>query len=202
MAQWTRIEKFVNQTRQYITCEKSECLHPVEPGLTAGRQVDEIWARLDIYKLAIDLNIRFFALFNLYCIVSTFLMHLYRQTLLQGCFIECGILRILMILYWSLLYSTTVLYDRPIYVGIYVRTKIHLHINCQYFSFLALPCPLLGDPNNGMINCSLGDDGVLSYGDTCSFMCDIGYELTGSGTRTCHSNGSWSGSVATCSRSE
>ena len=38
---------------------------------------------------------------------------------------------------------------------------------------------------NGIINCSLGDDGVLSYEDTCSFTCNTGYELTGSDIRTC-----------------
>ena len=37
-------------------------------------------------------------------------------------------------------------------------------------------------------------------GDTCSFTCDTGYELTGSDTRTCQSNGNWSGSNVTCVR--
>ena len=35
-------------------------------------------------------------------------------------------------------------------------------------------------------------------GDTCSFTCNTGYELTGSDTRTCQSDGSWSGSNVTC----
>ena len=69
-------------------------------------------------------------------------------------------------------------------------------IKCFY---LLVTCPPLSDPSNGMINCSLGDD---TYGDTCSFTCDTGYELTGSDTRTCQSDGSWSGSVAMCSRGE
>ena len=64
---------------------------------------------------------------------------------------------------------------------------------------LLVLCPSLTDPSNGVINCSLGDDGVSSYEDTCSFTCNTGYELTGSDTRTCQSNGSWSGSDATCS---
>ena len=51
---------------------------------------------------------------------------------------------------------------------------------------------------NGTINCSLGDDGVPSYEDTCSFTCDTGYELTGNDTRTCQSNGIWSGSDPVC----
>ena len=51
-----------------------------------------------------------------------------------------------------------------------------------------------------MINCSLGDDGVPSYEDTCNFTCNTGYELTGSDTRTCQSNGNWSGSDDVCRR--
>ena len=59
-------------------------------------------------------------------------------------------------------------------------------------------CSLLTNPNNGVINCSLGDDRVPSYEDTCSFTCNTGYELTGSNTRTCQSDGNWSGSDAEC----
>ncbi|XP_065899217.1 uncharacterized protein [Dysidea avara] len=63
-----------------------------------------------------------------------------------------------------------------------------------------VPCPLLTDPNSGTITCSLGDDGVPSYEDTCSVTCDTGYELIGSDTRTCQSNGGWSGIETMCSR--
>ena len=51
-----------------------------------------------------------------------------------------------------------------------------------------------------MINCSLGDDGVPSYEDTCSFTCNTGYELTGSDTRTCQIDGNWSGGDSVCTR--
>jgi len=61
-------------------------------------------------------------------------------------------------------------------------------------------CPTLTDPDNGIINCSLGDDGVPSYEDTCSLTCNTstGYELTGNLRRTCQSDGSWSGSPVFC----
>ena len=68
--------------------------------------------------------------------------------------------------------------------------------------FLLVSCPSLSDPSNGLINCSLGDDGVPSYEDTCSFTCNTGYELTGSESRTCQSDGSWSGSTAMCNKGE
>jgi len=61
-----------------------------------------------------------------------------------------------------------------------------------------VPCSSLTDLNNGMIICSLGDDGVHSYEDTCSCTCNTGYELTGSDTRTCQSDGSWSGVNTNC----
>ena len=57
MAKWKDlqwIEKFVNRTQLYATCEKSRGLHLLEAGPTvgwlAGRLADEIWARLEILK--------------------------------------------------------------------------------------------------------------------------------------------------------
>ena len=66
-------------------------------------------------------------------------------------------------------------------------------------NYLIVSCSSLTDPNNGIISCSLGDDGVPSYEDTCSFTCNTDYDLTGSDTRTCQSDGNWSGSDAMCS---
>ena len=60
--QW--IEKFINRMRLYASCEKSGGLHLAEPGLTAGWLADEIWARVEILKLAVDRNIRFSTLFS------------------------------------------------------------------------------------------------------------------------------------------
>ena len=51
-----------------------------------------------------------------------------------------------------------------------------------------------------MISCSLGGDGVPDPGDTCNFTCNTGYDLTGSRTRTCQSDGTWSGSDNMCAR--
>ena len=73
--------------------------------------------------------------------------------------------------------------------------------NDNVLNFL-VSCLALVNPSNGLVSCSLGDDRVPSFEDTCSFTCDTGYELTGSNTRTCQSDGSWSGSTAMCNRSE
>ena len=70
----------------------------------------------------------------------------------------------------------------------------------MYMYVRAVQCTELTDPTNGMITCSLINSPSFSYEDNCSFTCNTGYELTGSDTRTCQSNGSWSGSGTVCSR--
>jgi len=52
-----------------------------------------------------------------------------------------------------------------------------------------------------MIDCSLGGDGVPTRGDSCTFSCNDGFELSGSQTRRCrirNNRGRWTGSQATC----
>ena len=62
-----------------------------------------------------------------------------------------------------------------------------------------IQCSVLSTPVNGeIVSCSSGRVGVGYEGDTCSFTCNTGYELTGSDTRTCQSDGSWSGNDTTC----
>ena len=63
-------------------------------------------------------------------------------------------------------------------------------------------CIPLADIKDGAMFCSLGADKVSSYEDTCSFTCNTGYELTGSDTRTCQKDGSWSGTQTMCRKSE
>ena len=63
-------------------------------------------------------------------------------------------------------------------------------------------CDNLLTPANGSVSCTSGRVGVGYTGDTCSFTCNTGYELTGSDTRTCQSGGSWSGSDNNCIRSK
>ena len=65
-----------------------------------------------------------------------------------------------------------------------------------------MSCPSLTNPNNGTITCSLEDDGIPSYEDTCRFTCNTGYDLTGSNPRNCQSDGSWRGAKINCRRGE
>ena len=64
--------------------------------------------------------------------------------------------------------------------------------------FLLVTCLTPNAPTNGTINCSSGDDGVLSYEDTCTITCNNGYHLLGNKMRTCQSDGTLNGSIAMC----
>ena len=60
-------------------------------------------------------------------------------------------------------------------------------------------CNQLSEPANGRVElCSSGRAGVGFEGGTCSYTCNTGYVLIGGDTRTCQSNGSWSGSDIAC----
>ena len=61
-------------------------------------------------------------------------------------------------------------------------------------SFTAQPCPSLIMPQNGIISC----DGEQVTGTTCIFVCDVGYMLVGSVSRTCLPNNTWSGETTRC----
>ena len=68
-------------------------------------------------------------------------------------------------------------------------------------SLIDVQCDNLSTPANGeIISCSSGRVGVSYDRDTCSFTCNTGYELTGSDTRTCQSDGSWNGIDTMCTR--
>ena len=72
-------------------------------------------------------------------------------------------------------------------------------ITCSLLYFIV--CPALTAPDNGMIVCTLGDDGIPTNRDTCTVTCNDGFELRGDATRTCRTrrnSGSWSGRAAIC----
>ena len=65
-----------------------------------------------------------------------------------------------------------------------------------------VPCSMPNNPMNGMVTCDEGDDGILSYQDTCTTSCNTGFMVDGDATRTCQSNMMFDGTEATCSRSK
>ena len=74
-------------------------------------------------------------------------------------------------------------------------------IKFQVTTYVDIQCDNLLAPANGEItSCSSGRVGVGYEGDTCSFTCNTGYELTGNGTKICRSDGSWSSSDDTYAR--
>ena len=68
MAQWTnrlRNSIFVNPPPLPLLCEISAALYLAQPGLTAGRQADEIQVNFEIFKLGcIGQNTQLVASFN------------------------------------------------------------------------------------------------------------------------------------------
>ncbi|XP_066294198.1 P-selectin-like isoform X3 [Branchiostoma lanceolatum] len=62
---------------------------------------------------------------------------------------------------------------------------------------IGVQCPTLAGPTNGGMSCNRGHS--FRYPETCSFSCNSGYRLTsGSISRTCGADGTWSGSAAGC----
>ena len=74
------------------------------------------------------------------------------------------------------------------------------YVKPQNYVYADIRCDDLSIPANRKTSCSSGRVGIGYEGDTCSFTCNTGYELTGSDTRTCQSNGSWSGTDNICIR--
>ena len=55
-------------------------------------------------------------------------------------------------------------------------------------------CSALTEPANGQISYTAG----ATFGQTAIYSCNVGYNLVGNSTRTCHATGVWSGSEPTC----
>ena len=62
----------------------------------------------------------------------------------------------------------------------------------MYISTALVECPDLMDPDNGRV------DYETQVGSSATYTCNTGYQLIGTSTRTCQSDGTWSGSDPTC----
>ncbi len=61
-------------------------------------------------------------------------------------------------------------------------------------------CPDLTVPANGMISYNMGTTSLRPVNTVATFTCVTGYTLTGGSTRTCGSDGEWSGLAPVCRR--
>ena len=59
-----------------------------------------------------------------------------------------------------------------------------------------MDCGALANPANGQVSHTAG----TTFGQTATYTCNMGYNLTGESTRTCQDTGLWSGSAPTCQR--
>ena len=63
-------------------------------------------------------------------------------------------------------------------------------------------CSDLTVPDNGMISYNMGTASLRTMGTVATHTCNPGYTLNGGSTRTCWSDGMWSGSAPTCQRKD
>ena len=65
---------------------------------------------------------------------------------------------------------------------------------------LPTTCPDLIAQTNGMIGYNMGTAGLRPVATVATYTCDTGYTLNGGTTRTCGSDGVWSGFAPSCQR--
>jgi len=71
-------------------------------------------------------------------------------------------------------------------------------INTSYYNFLLVSCPPLDAPDNGQVECTMGDKGA-NHGDSCNLTCNTGYRPQGVETSICQNDG-WSSTDFVCSQ--
>lgn len=62
-----------------------------------------------------------------------------------------------------------------------------MHSNCEVVYFTVITCSPLSTISNGNTGC----DDEANYGSQCTFTCNVGYELKGSESAVCDSQGWW-----------
>ncbi|KAL9960408.1 hypothetical protein ACROYT_G033860 [Oculina patagonica] len=101
-------------------------------------------------------------------------------------------------LYWSdwndqsiYEYNMTTSINEGLVHGIGTPMEVHIYDQSKVFSVNR--CAQLSAPVHGNL-----DPCPTLPGQTCQFFCDRGYNLTGSTTRTCNSDGTWTGTQPQC----
>ena len=78
----------------------------------------------------------------------------------------------------------------------YIALKPVLGVISSHSSFAVISCPTPGvivSPDNGRVSV-----GGVTIGSVATYSCDDGFTLMGTATRTCTSDGTWSGDNPTC----
>ena len=70
--------------------------------------------------------------------------------------------------------------------------SMDLNLTSSLHTAEEVTCPDLPPPNNGQV------EFTTNIGDTATYTCDEGYELSGEVTRLCLPDGVWNGSEPTC----
>ena len=82
------------------------------------------------------------------------------------------------------------------------RVKVSFLTLSQFFPIMSIEINCFNhetNPTNGMINYNnVGTVSMRPVGTVATYTCDTGYTLNGNTTRTCGSDGMWSGSAPTC----
>ena len=76
-----------------------------------------------------------------------------------------------------------------------VLLALHVKVWFSPYYHVAVDCVDPGTPTNGQRTLT-----STTYNSVVTYTCDVGYTLQGSNSRTCQSNGQWSGSVPECNR--
>ncbi len=85
-------------------------------------------------------------------------------------------------------------------VGLLQLVKVLFRLIIVYtisFAFISavITCPVLTDSTHRLVSVTNNN-----FGSNATYACDTGYTLNGDTTRTCGSDGVWSGSEPTCTR--
>ena len=78
----------------------------------------------------------------------------------------------------------------------YIALKPALDVTSPHSSSVVISCPTNGiivSPDNGGVSV-----GGVTFGSVATYSCDDGFTLMGTATRTCTSDGTWSGDNPTC----
>ena len=76
--------------------------------------------------------------------------------------------------------------------------NVHALNNKVCYMYAARTCAERNLPVHGDAHCNNQPGTVPTYGDTCTFSCDSGYELIGEAQQQCLDTGQWSADPVIC----